>query len=224
MDCFSLNSGVIRAVLRLGKKEFLQSALVPLNRLNARFSGKEQSELKRMTILNIERQLFDVSTQYLTLCLLQHWSVLIFKSQPSAQCDERVFRLVDHVSGFLLKSRKPENLMLVNLYFELWMLVLGGEFPLIRSEADLATNLEGGFSWKKGKFVMVTKAMCSATDSQILVNCFKLTIEEFIHYAIQYPRPFCLYEASGHLWDALLDKKIHTRTTLVDCFREKGFL
>jgi len=223
VDVFSREHGLLRGILRLGKKDFNHSALVPLNLWSVKITGKEQAALKRFQVHQVSRQLYDVSSSYAALCLLQHWAHLIAQCQAPGQLDSRVFRLLDHVTDFLLVNHETSRFFAMNLYLEWWLLVLSGAFPAIQDVREIECLPDGGFYVKKGNSLIPTNTKCSENDLSLLVDCFKQRIEVFVGNAIQYQRPDCLFEASGFLWDGLLDKKIHTRTTLLSCLREKGF-
>lgn len=224
VDWYTEPMGLIRSIVRLGKKDSLRSSLVPLNLVEIGLSGKEQASLLRAQIHQVHRQLFDVSTSFLSLTLLQHWCFLVRKSQPDHQADPKVFRLLEHVSTFISIGPDKDKLAFANLYFEFWLLALNGDFPILRKRSDLEPLERGGFRVRSSEFVMVTNAMFSDADAVLLTNCFQQTIEEFLHNAIQYPGPDCLFEAAGLLWDTVVEKKKYTRTMLMDCFREKGIL
>jgi hypothetical protein len=186
-------------------------------------TGKEQAELKRFHVHQVARQLYDVSSSYPALCLLQHWAHMIAQCQAPNQSDARVFRLLDHVTDYLLMDHETSRFYAVNLYLEWWLLVLSGAFPAVQDVSEIECHPECGFYVKKGNSLIPTNTKCSERELSLLVDCFKQRIEVFVRNAIQYQRSDCLIEASGFLWDGLLDKKIHTRTTLMSCLREKGF-
>ncbi len=202
----------------------MKSALITLNKVGAQFSGKEQSELKRISCVQVEKQLFQVSSDYLSLALLQHWAFLIEHSHGAGQRDERVFRLLDHVTDYMKKSPARKHYPGMNLYFEFWLLALCGEFPVIRNIHDVEITSDGKMKLKKSQMVMSTNGGCSEADRLLLQECFKQTIEQFVRFALQYGVPNCLSEAAGSLWRSIINRKLVARKLLMDQFREKEIL
>lgn len=221
LHLFTEDEGHRALILRTSKK-VTTVYLTPLCQVECELSGKQHQNLHQIKEIRLRDHNFDVAGNYLGLSLLHHWAWLIHQSQPEGQPDERVTRLLEHLTGFLNRTRQagtltPAMMPHLNAYLETWLLVFAGVFS--RSPHSMQHMLQDLAEhsarqpppWQPG-------------DTNYTAQLFQLKIEPFLDFALQWGALTRLHRALGDIWEHFLAKPIKTRTNLVHQFNERRLL
>jgi DNA repair protein RecO (recombination protein O) len=136
-------AGLVRAVARGARrlKSKYGAGLEPFTLVNLSFYEKEGRELHSLRELEILRSYFHLSSNMEVSAALGHMSELLTEFAPPHEPNEKLFRMVTACLAAL--SHRTEDFRAILLYFELWLLKLGGFLPSQKSCTDCGKGLPG---------------------------------------------------------------------------------
>ncbi|CAM2066421.1 DNA repair protein RecO [Sulfidibacter corallicola] len=213
---FTAESGVRKGILRVGRKQ-PSAYLAPLNHLEFQLKGKEHQNLKSLEQISLRGHAYDLSSGYMGLALLHHWSFLIHKSQPEGHPDPHVFRLLEHMLATLRRDEPVAHLPHRNLYFEIWLLHFCG--VLARHPGCVAHALN-----EIEAAPARDAAIWTPEDDLYPERVFQQRIEPFLEFALKWGALTRLNRALGTLWEHFLAMALKTREALVKQFSERRLL
>jgi len=214
---FTEQGGKRRGVYSLGRGDS-RAYIAPLTCLAFSLRGKEFADLATISQVSLEYHLYEAGGDYLGLCLLEHWSFLVDKSQAEHHVDGRVFRLLDHCLRFL-RAAPRQSYLRCNLYFEVWLLHFAGMLP--------RTGIERGFfsvSEERRPATAAAPGALHGLDAAVLRPIFQQKIEEYCQDDLKLGSLAAATEALGRLWEAFLARELTTRRLLLRRFEERGYV
>ena len=126
---FTREQGIIRGVAKGAKrlKSRFGSALEPFSTVNLEYFHKEDRELVSIREIELIRSSFEEASDPEILQTFSYIADLLIAFVPPHDPNETLYRMVKACIGS--GSSSPEDLAAVRLYFELWLLRLGGYLP-----------------------------------------------------------------------------------------------
>ena len=123
------NEGLVRGVARGAKrlKSRFGGSLEPFSIVDITYFQKEERELVSIRQIDLVKSFFDVAGEPLFLQKFAYLAELLAAFAPPHDPNERLYRMAKICLETAAASRK--NLDGVTLYFELWLLRLGGYLP-----------------------------------------------------------------------------------------------
>jgi len=132
--------GIVRAVAKGAKrlKSKFGSGLEPLSRVNAAYYQKETRELVDLDKVEVIESAFDLVSSPELLTEFAYLIDILIACVPAEDPDPAMYRMVN--ASLSAVREHPEAIGPVSLYFEAWLLRLGGFFPSweVCSICDLA--------------------------------------------------------------------------------------
>lgn len=130
--CFTREAGLVRAVARGARrlKSRYGAGLEPFTLVQLSYYEKEGRELVSLRQLEIRRSYFTLAVRVETITTLAYMSELVLAFAPPHEPNERMYRMV----CACLEATKSslDDLVLIQLYFEVWLLRLTGFFSVMR--------------------------------------------------------------------------------------------
>lgn len=126
---FTRDQGIVRGVAKGAKrlKSRFGSTLEPFSNVDLTYFQKDDRELVSIQSVELKSSLFDSASEPEFLNTLAYVADLLIAFMPPHDPSEKVFRMT---KACVEASRNGvPNLAAVRLYFELWMLRLGGYLP-----------------------------------------------------------------------------------------------
>ena len=212
---YTAEDGKCKGVLRVGKQH-PRAYLMPLNWLEFQLSGREGQDLRTMNQVTMRRSVFNWSSDYMGLCLAQHWAELISRSQGEHQRDEGVFRLLQHSLEAVAVPSKDDSIALKNLYFETWLLHFCGAIARVRKADDLLPALG---AYRQSYDTELQQQLGGA-----MARLFQQRIEQFAGHAVECEALTRIFGLVGEMWQLFLDAPVKVRPTLIELFKQRRFL
>lgn len=130
--CLTRQYGVVRGVARGARrlKSRFGAGLEPFTLVNLTYFEKEGRELVTLKQAEIVRSHFDWAAKAEALEVLGYLGELAVEFAPPHQADERLYRMVR--ACLEAAAARPETLPALAVYYELWMLKIGGFLPELR--------------------------------------------------------------------------------------------
>lgn len=121
--------GIVRAVAKGAKrlKSKFGSGLEPLSRVNAVYFQKESRELVDLDKVEVIESAFDLVSTPELLTEFSYLIDILISSVPAEDPDPAMYRMVN--ASLSAVRKHPGWIDAVSLYFEAWLLRLGGFFP-----------------------------------------------------------------------------------------------
>jgi DNA repair protein RecO (recombination protein O) len=151
---FTKDHGVVRGVAKGAKrlKSRFGSSLEPFSKVNIEYFEKEDRELVSIQRVELVRSRFETASDPSILQTFSYIADLLISVAPPHDPNETLYRMVGACIDAGVSA--PGDLAAVRLYFELWLLRLGGYLPdwngcdvCRRSLGDLETgNLKADFA------------------------------------------------------------------------------
>lgn len=209
---FSAEEGKCQGVVRVGKSQ-PGTVLMPLSLLQFQLQGREGRDLRTMSAVHLESHIYTWASDYLGLCLAQHWAELVRLSQGSQQQDERVFRLLLRARNSVVAPRTDQALQLKNWYFELWLLHLCGAIGRVRDSRELDVALSG--------LQLLVQDQHKAILGSFLAHLFQQKIEDFARLGIECEASTWIDALINDMWRHFLDAPLRVRPTLVELLQKR---
>lgn len=132
----SRNHGIVRGVAKGTKrlKSQFGSSLEPFSRSNISFFQNEERELVSIQQAELLRSSFSAASEPQILGAWSYMAELTIAFLPPHDPDERVYRMI--AACMDVSAAEPRSIGLITLYFETWLLRLGGFFPDISACAQ----------------------------------------------------------------------------------------
>ena len=126
---FSREHGIVRGVAKGSRrlKSRFGSSLEPFSSVNISFFQKEDRELVSLQSADLLRSRFNFSSDPDYLSTFSYLAELLIALVPPHDPHEHVYRMV--AACLDLDLDDPNRLQAVRLYFEMWLLRLGGYMP-----------------------------------------------------------------------------------------------
>jgi DNA repair protein RecO (recombination protein O) len=122
---FGLIRGVAKGAKRL--KSRFGGGLEPFSEVSLSIFQKEERELVSIRGIELQKSYFEVISNPLFLQNFSYLAELLLEFVPANEPNERIYRMTKVCLE--TASQNPENLESTTLYFELWLLKLGGYLP-----------------------------------------------------------------------------------------------
>lgn len=209
LTLYTKNWGKRQGIYRVSKKEG-RAYMTPLNKVLGQIFGKEHQELKKISELSLITSNYELGSNYLGLCLLQHWASLIDYSQAIDQPEETIYRLLSHCCDFMQKNAEIENIALYNLYFETWLLHLCGVLPRHLAPMELHDPQE--------------RLMSDLLNSPLIRRIFQVRIEQLGRDVLKLGSLDRTTEVLGKMWMSFLDRELKIRKILLSQIKERRSL
>ena len=121
--------GLVRGVAKGAKrlKSRFGGGLEPFSVVNLSFYQKEERELVSVSQIELLKSYFEVASEPLFLQKFAYLGDLLTEFAPPHEPNERIYRMTRVCLE--TASARPEALEIVTLYFEIWLLRLGGYLP-----------------------------------------------------------------------------------------------
>ena len=123
------NNGLVRGVAKGAKrlKSRFGGGLEPFSIVNLTFYQKEERELVSISQIDLQKSFFESASNPLFLQKFAYLAELLSEFVPPHEPNERIYRM----TRICLETaaENPEFLEAVALYFEIWLLRLGGYLP-----------------------------------------------------------------------------------------------
>lgn len=121
--------GIVRAVAKGAKrlKSKFGSGLEPLSRVNVAYFQKETRELVDLDKAEVIESAFVLVSSPEILTGFSYLIDILISCVPAEDPDPALFRMVN--ASLAAVRKHPESIDAVSLYFEAWLLRLGGFFP-----------------------------------------------------------------------------------------------
>ncbi len=123
------NNGLIRGVAKGAKrlKSKFNGSLEPFSVVNLAYFQKDQRELVSIRQIDLKKSFFNHASDLIFLQKFAYIAELLIEFVPPNDPNERLYKM----SKVCLEtaSTNLENLEAISLYFELWLLRLGGYLP-----------------------------------------------------------------------------------------------
>lgn len=123
------NNGLVRGVAKGAKrlKSRFGGGLEPFSIVNLTFYQKEERELVSVSQIELQKSFFESASNPLFLQKFAYLAELLSEFVPPHEPNERIYRM----TRICLETaaERPEFLENVALYFEIWLLRLGGYLP-----------------------------------------------------------------------------------------------
>lgn len=185
---FGLVRGVAKGAKRLNSK--FGSTLEPYSTVNLEYFLKDEHELVSIRNIELIRSVFDQASEAKFLSTFSYIGDLLIAFSPPHDADETLYRMVSACISSAASERT--SYLAYRVYFELWLLRLGGFLPEWRScrECDRAIGpndvayIHSGFQ--------LACSDCGARRSsgdvsvgvrEIFANVQKLSPPEFVSWA-----------------------------------------
>ncbi len=122
--------GIIRGVAKGAKrlKSKFGGSLEPYSIVNLSYYQKEERELVSIEQIELERSFFKAASNILFLQKFGYLAELLIEFSPPHDPNERLYKMAKVCLE--TASSKQESLNSIALYFELWLLRLGGYLPV----------------------------------------------------------------------------------------------
>ena len=154
--CLTRKAGVVRGVARGARrlKSRFGAGLEPFTLVNLAYFEKEGRELVSLRQAEIVRSHFAWASDAEALSLLGYMGELATEFAPPQQEDERLYRMVK--ACLAAAAERPEALLALSVYYELWLLKLSGFLPDLRKCGGCGRALEaaGGRTYTTPEGVM----------------------------------------------------------------------
>lgn len=126
---FTRDQGIVRGVAKGAKrlKSRFGSSLEPFSNVELTYFQKDDRELVSIQHVELNRSLFDSASDPEFLNTLAYVADLLIAFMPPHDPSEKVYRMTK--ACIEASHDKTPHLSSVRLYFELWMLRLGGYLP-----------------------------------------------------------------------------------------------
>lgn len=126
---FTEKFGVIRGVAKGAKrlKSRFGGSLEPFSIVRVGYFHKEERELVSIRQVELVKSYFSITSDPQTLQKFAYLSELLIEFAPPHDPNETLYRMTKVC--FENASKNPENLAFIILYFEFWLLRLGGYLP-----------------------------------------------------------------------------------------------
>ncbi|MBX3244225.1 MAG: DNA repair protein RecO [Acidobacteria bacterium] len=126
---FTRGHGIVRGVAKGAKRlnSRFGGSLEPFSLVNVEYFEKEDRELVSIRSIEIERSLFDIAAEPAFLLVFSEMADLLMAFVPPQDPNETLFRMVKACVTADIRSERELNALKV--YFELWLLRLGGFLP-----------------------------------------------------------------------------------------------
>lgn len=138
---FTRDHGIVRGVAKGAKrlKSRFGSTLEPFTNVDLTYFQKDDRELVSIQTVEMNSSIFDSASEPELLSTLAYVAELLIAFVPPHDPSEKVYRMT---KACIEASREGRpNLASVRLYFELWMLRLGGYLPDWSSCRDCGRDL-----------------------------------------------------------------------------------
>lgn len=190
------SEGLVRGVAKGAKrlKSKFGGSLEPFSIVQIQYFQKEERELVSIRQIELVRSFFENASEPLFLQKFSYLVDLLVEFAPPHDPNERLYRM----TKVCLESAadNPQSLESIAVYFELWILRLGGYLPNwndcdhCRRElnTDEKSQLQINFHllckscWKPSNNWLI-----SARQRMIFINAQKLSPPKFIEFAENYP-------------------------------------
>ena len=122
-------NGLVRGVAKGAKrlKSRFGGGLEPFSIVNATFYQKEERELVSISQIELQQSFFEAASNPLFLQKFAYLAELLSEFVPPHEPNERIYRMTRVCLE--AAAERPEFLEAVALYFEIWLLRLGGYLP-----------------------------------------------------------------------------------------------
>jgi DNA repair protein RecO (recombination protein O) len=126
---FTRDHGVVRGVAKGAKrlKSRFGSGLEPFSTVNLEYFQKEDRELVSIQRVDLVRSCFAAASDHAFLETFSYIADLLISFVPPHDPNERLYRMVK--ACIETGSDRSIDLAIIRLYFELWLLRLGGYLP-----------------------------------------------------------------------------------------------
>lgn len=123
------NHGLVRGVAKGAKrlKSRFGGGLEPFSIVNLTFYQKEERELVSISQIELQKSFFESASNPLFLQKFAYLAELLSEFVPPHEPNERIYRMTRVCLE--TAAERPEFLENVALYFEIWLLRLGGYLP-----------------------------------------------------------------------------------------------
>jgi DNA repair protein RecO (recombination protein O) len=190
------NEGLVRGVAKGAKrlKSRFGGSLEPFTIVNISYFQKEERELVSITQIDLVKSFFDNASDPYFLQKFAYLSELIVNFAPPHDPNEKLYRMAKICLETAALNAK--NLESIALYFELWILRLGGYLPdwkrCDNCETELNSDESGGLllnfhllcrRCRKSK----TNREISARERKIFLAAQQLNPADFVDYSENFP-------------------------------------
>lgn len=162
------HQGVIRGVAKGAKrlKSKFGGSLEPFTIVNLHYYQKEERELVSIRQIDLMKSYFNLASDISFLQKFAYLSELLIEFSPPHDPNERLYRM----AKVCLESASEnlQTLEIITLYFELWLLRLGGYLPNWNKCDICKRELENESAGLQTNFQLICKN-CQKAKSNILV-------------------------------------------------------
>ena len=187
------NEGLVRGVAKGAKrlKSRFGGGLEPFSIINVTYFQKEERELVSISHLELVKSYFESASDPLFLQKFSYLVDLLTEFAPPHDPNEKLYRMAKVCLE--TAAQNPESLESIALYFELWILRLGGYLPdwkhCSNCQKDLNTDKSAGL---QNNFHLLCSIchknrnnwLISSEQRQIFSFAQKLPPVKFVEYAI----------------------------------------
>lgn len=189
---FTRVHGVVRGVAKGAKRlnSRFGSLLEPFTIVNLEYFEKEERELVSIRHVDLVRSFFDEASNPAVLHTYSYIADLLIAFVPPRDANEKLYRMIKACveSG----GNTTVELAAIRLYFELWLLRLGGYLPDWSSCDECkqsfgineSANVKADFHLLCERCKKVrSHTVLSASDLETFQNALKLSPREFLEFA-----------------------------------------
>jgi DNA repair protein RecO (recombination protein O) len=175
---FTRDSGKLRGVANRARrpKGGFGSSLERLSQVQIHYTARENRELVRIEHCDLQHSQFELSRAYACGLALDVMAEISEQLLPMAEVNERFFRLLTRVLGFL-REQEETGVWQAVTYFEVWAVRLSGILPEISVSEDsrqilneiLTTGIEAlpAREWRAETARDLRRAMLRLIESHI---------------------------------------------------------
>jgi DNA repair protein RecO (recombination protein O) len=186
------DQGLVRGVAKGAKrmKSRFGSMLEPFSTINLEYFQKEDRELVSIRHIDLIRSCFEEASEPEILHTFSYFADLLISFVPPHDPNETVYRMVKACIDS--QCRTPQEIAAIRLYFEVWLLRLGGYLPDWTHcdacknplSADESADVKADFHLLCGK-CRKTRASHELTGSQrdVFRTAQKVSPREFMEFA-----------------------------------------
>ena len=190
------NEGLVRGVAKGAKrlKSKFGGSLEPFTIVQIQYFQKEERELVSIRQIDLIKSYFENASEPQFLQKFSYLVDLLIEFAPPHDPNERLYRMTKVCLE--TAAEFPEHLEIIAVYFELWILRLGGFLPDWNNCDGCKRELEGD---EKSQLQINFHLFCkicrksannwiiSARQRQIFINAQKFSPSKFTEFAKNYP-------------------------------------